>query len=89
MRKFSIDENELVPFFTEKKSFSCILCDARYTTKNYLKIHRVKIHEGKKPFQCKICDKIFMSKEYMLMHKQSVHEGNKPFAWLNFLKKVI
>ena len=43
---------------TNKKLFSCQVCDMKFTRQDVLNSHE-RIHTNKKPFICKHCDKKF------------------------------
>ena len=58
------------------KALKCDVCNGSFTTKRYLKLHIMAVHEGKRPFQCNSCEATFTQKmEYI--HFAGVHEGKK------------
>ena len=64
---------------TRGKSFSCTLCDNKFTTKQYLKIHeKVKHGDGEKSFLCTQCDKMFITLSELKKH-EFLHSGERPF----------
>lgn len=56
---------------TGEKSFSCHVCQRRFSKKVNLQRH-MRIHTGEKPYQCEVCQKAF-ARSTGLMYHRKVH----------------
>ena len=61
-----------------EKSFHCLVCNKKYTSKRSLNQH-MNIHDHSKTFKCDVCLKVFSS-NYNLKRHYRTHTGEKPFA---------
>ncbi|XP_040072233.1 zinc finger protein 184 [Ixodes scapularis] len=62
---------------TERKPFSCHICQKTFSSKHLLGPH-IRIHTGEKPFRCGVCPKAFTQKSSLVRHTR-VHTGEKPY----------
>ena len=60
------------------KSFSCSVCQSRFTRKDELRRHE-KIHTGIKTLTCPYCDKTFIRSDHRRTHIRT-HTGEKPYS---------
>lgn len=51
----------------------CNLCDKKFTTKDNLKEHKHRVHDGIKKKKCHICDRGFHDSRDVKKHVESVH----------------
>merc|ERR1712051_744097 len=73
------NQNDCSDIDEDLKPYECELCNSRFGSKNYLRVHISSVHQKKSVVQCTICDK-FLSNDLTLKgHIASVHEGKKPF----------
>ncbi len=54
--------------------YKCDLCDKKYSTRSYLRIHVTRDHLQLSQFQCDCCEKAFGSKDTLKSHVRKVHE---------------
>jgi len=52
----------------------CTLCEKILTSKTYLKVHMMAVHQQLRPFKCKYCEKCFKTKGPLDYHLKN-HEG--------------
>ena len=62
---------------TDKRKFSCTLCEYKSDRQKLLERHH-QIHTGVKPYKCNICDKSFARPDSLKLHIR-VHTGEKPY----------
>ena len=60
---------------TREKSFSCVLCDKLFYTKQHVDRHIKSVHMKLKPFSCTFCDKSFAGKQDRDRHVIAIHKG--------------
>lgn len=64
----------------EKFIYNCPHCSGEYTSKEGLKFHISRIHEGKNTkYSCKHCDQTYASNQNLQSHIQSVHEKGQDY----------
>ncbi|XP_033610537.1 zinc finger protein 70 isoform X16 [Cryptotermes secundus] len=61
----------------EKGTFSCVVCDKTFSTRNYLDVHR-RTHTGEKPFVCTVCSRAFSQRTSLINHI-ALHTDSRPY----------
>ncbi|XP_065225756.1 zinc finger protein 394-like isoform X2 [Planococcus citri] len=63
-----------------RKSYVCVTCGRRLSTRNALKAHILTIHQGVKPFSCAVCGQKFTQRSGRNRHQQTAHVEGKPYC---------
>jgi uncharacterized C2H2 Zn-finger protein len=68
------------------QTFSCETCNSTFNSRDELKQHSIKEHEGKTTttvgsteltFRCETCNAVFNSREELRQHSIEEHEGKR------------
>ena len=62
-----------------KPSYSCCVCNKKFTLKNKCERHMLKHLTDNRPFTCQYCDKSFDRKDHCKSHEYT-HTGEKPYT---------
>ena len=57
--------------------FTCDICEKKFTTPKYLKVHIKTIHEGERNYKCESCGKSFTQSGSLMTHIKAIHEGQE------------
>jgi len=73
--KIEADSNDMTehPCNEKPKPYMCTVCDKRFATKYYLKVHKLR-HNGEKKYSCSHCEKRFYDQRYLNSH-MNVHSS--------------
>ena len=58
------------------KVHKCLICNAGFSQKSYLKVHEENVHKSKK-FNCQDCGQLFAQKSSLSNHINTIHKGLK------------
>ena len=56
----------------KSQNYKCDICGQSFKT-NFLKEHKMRVHEKFKPFSCEKCEKLFLLKSELESHIKNVH----------------
>ncbi|XP_041972163.1 gastrula zinc finger protein XlCGF57.1-like [Aricia agestis] len=76
----SLREHFRIAHSSHGRSFSCVTCDKKFTTKSTLAMH-IKTHSGIKDYACSVCPKRFTRPSYLKAHclTHTGQEKPRPF----------
>ncbi|CAL1294269.1 unnamed protein product [Larinioides sclopetarius] len=63
---------------TNEKSYSCNVCNKKFSQKNTLNVH-LRTHTNEKPFSCDLC-KVQFSQKCTLNRHFRTHTNEKPYS---------
>ncbi|KAG7172302.1 gastrula zinc finger protein XlCGF52.1-like [Homarus americanus] len=75
--KNALMTHKLTHIIVTGKSYPCTVCEAKFTSKVYLRAH-IQRHFCLKSVQCQFCDETFQTNNQYVIH-QRVHVDEKPF----------
>ena len=69
----TVNENKI------RKANWCRICDKTFSSKSYLRRHRITVHEEGKIHRCDLCNKSFGEKGTLQKHEKTVHDKIKSY----------